>query len=94
MVERVDIILTAENDLKIQNGDFLTGDANAHHAEILLISAPGSFKQYPLTGANLRSLINGKVDVSARRDLKVQLVSDGFSPKSITITDGILNVQL
>ena len=94
MADRIDILLDTDNDLKIYNGDFHVGAADMHHAEVLLISAPGSFKQYPLIGANIRSLISGKLDVSARRDLKVQLAADGYKARKITIVNGALEIEL
>jgi len=94
MADRVDILLDTDNDLNIYQGDFKVGAADLHHVEVLLISAPGSFKQSPLTGANIRSLISGKVDVATRRDIKVQLASDGYKAKNVTIDNGTLVIDL
>ena len=94
MAERIDILLDASNDLAFYNGDFKVGGADMHHIEVLLISAPGSFKQSPLTGANIRSLVSGKVDVAARRDIKVQLAGDGYKVKNVSIDNGTLVIDI
>lgn len=95
MADRIDIILDTDNDLKIHNGDILTGTADLHHVEVILISAPGAFKQFPLIGANIRSLISGRLDVSARRDIRLQLASDGYQPKTLTIDNsGAMVVEI
>lgn len=94
MADRIDILLDTDNDLKIYDGDFMTGAADLHHAEVVLISAPGSFKQYPLIGANIRQMISGKLDVEARMNLKLHLASDGIKAKKITIEDNALTIEL
>lgn len=94
MAERIDILLDADNDLAFYNGDFKTGGADMHHIEVLLITVPGAFKQSPLIGANVRSLLNGKVDVAARRDIKLQLAADGYKAKSVSIDNGTLVVDI
>lgn len=95
MADRIDIVLDDDNDLKILDGDLATGAADAHHVEVILVSVPGAFKEYPLIGANIRSLVNGILDVAARRDLKVQLAGDGYKAKNISIdSDGSLLIEI
>jgi hypothetical protein len=95
MADRIDILLDSDNDLRFNDGDFMSGTADLHHVEVILISAPGAFKQSPLSGANIRSLISGRLDVAARRDIKLQLASDGYKPKTLTIDNsGAMVVEI
>jgi len=91
----MDILLENDNDLRIHDGDFIVGGADLHHVEAILVSVPGSFKQSPLLGANVRGLLNGKLDVAARRDIRLQMASDDYKAKNLSIdSEGTMVVEI
>ena len=53
MANAQDILLGDDYDLLTQNGDMLTGLSDDQSMALLIISAPGHFKQYPFAGFNL-----------------------------------------
>jgi hypothetical protein len=48
-----DIILDADNDLQIVNGDFFIGESELQEVGIILQMSKGELKSDPLIGANL-----------------------------------------
>lgn len=87
-----DIKLTENYDLKIQNGDFVMGNASNQHIKLLLLSFQGEWKSSPLIGCNIKNAINGVIDRMLDRHIRIQLEADGFdleemnlSPKGIQI---------
>lgn len=81
---REDILtdIFGDNDLLIQNGDFVVGDSDVQHAQHLIEAEQGHYKQWPLIGVGARRLLSGPADGDMRRTVQLQLVSDGHnSPK-------------
>ncbi len=89
-----DILLDEDGDLKISNGDFVIGDSNTQEIEALLISKKGMFKEFPLTGADLERLVKARAgQTAAIKEIKKQLVGDGFNEDDIQIDNADLTVN-
>ena len=82
-----DLLLDEEGDLKIVNGDFFIGDAAEQSVELLLISKPGEWKEFPQVGCDIQKARNGKIDRFLERNVRVQLESDGFEIDKLNITE-------
>ena len=81
---RNDILLDpATNDLQIEAGDFKIGSSDLQHVYLILQVAPGSWKQFPLTGVGEAKFINAPLDAALRRKIQIQLEADGYRLKSI-----------
>lgn len=81
-----DILLDENGDLVIVNGDFVIGDSDTQEIEQLLISKKGEFKEFPLVGADIERLIKSRSgQTAAIKEIKKQLIADGFDESNIEI---------
>ena len=89
-------MLNADGDLDIRNGDFVVGESDDQHVELILASTKGSFLQSPQLGVGLPNFINKQNNSSddLRRAINVNLQADGYKVLSLTIgTDGMFNLD-
>lgn len=87
-------ILLEDNDLKIVGGDFAIGDSDLQNVLLILATAAGSWKQFPLTGVGEAKFINAPLDGALRREIQLQLQADGYRLSSVKILpDGNLDIQ-
>ena len=87
-------ILTDENgELLFASGDIVVGDSDESHIEDILKASPGIFKQFPLLGANINSMLNGEIDVEQRRKIRLHLESDGYSVKNVSFNNDVLDIE-
>lgn len=89
MAERFDILLDDDLDISIKNKDLVIGESKQQHADLLIQTLPGELKEYPLTGFGIVRKLN-QVNYSTKqfiRDLKVELVNDGFVDPEVSFTD-------
>ena len=80
-----DFVLNHEHDLKIENGDFVIGDATDQNVELIFKSAPGQWKEHLETGVAIDRYINGNADRFLDRLIRVQLASDGYKIDNLVI---------
>lgn len=92
-MEATDFLLDANGDELIVNDDLLIGFSDDQHIEDILRSYPGEWKQFPLCGVNIKRAVNGTVDGSIRRDVRLNLESDGYKVKNIVFTETELNID-
>ncbi len=78
-----DIILE-DNDLKIENGDFVVAESKAQHIEHIMMVQKGQLYQYPLLGVGIRSKIKGDAE-GIKREILKQLKSDNIEIDKIDI---------
>lgn len=90
---RTDFLLDEDGDLKIVDGDFVTGDSDAQNVRLILIHTKGSFKQSPLLGVGLVAELNGLIDGSVERRIMLNLQADGYKVKSIKSNGELLNID-
>jgi hypothetical protein len=74
-----DILLDADGDLAIVNGDFVLGDSELQEVETILSMMQGALKEDPIMGANLihyekstltPDAIKAKASIALQRDGK------------------------
>jgi hypothetical protein len=94
MTDRTDILLNQDNDLLIAGGDLVTGLSDEQHIRHLLEAAPGHYKQHPMTGANAVAMVGGADQGGLRRDVRLQLLADGYSVSQIIIKDNTIHITL
>lgn len=77
---RQDILLDTDHLPQIANGDFVCGDSDDQHVELLLMATPGQFKENPLVGVGLQKYINKPTTTSVqmKRNITVGLAADGY----------------
>ena len=83
------------------NGDWAVADSNEVDVELLLITAPGSWKQNPTTGFGLPAYDNADIDAPTEDEIesgiKLQLKANGFDVNKvqlITQNGVIINVEI
>jgi hypothetical protein len=87
----IDYMRDVDNDIAIVNGDFAIGLSDEQHIADILQAYPGDFKQFPLVGVNINKAINGAVDGELRKEIRLQLVADGYNVTGIDfINDQLL----
>ena len=79
--------LIFDDDLVIENGDFLVADSDTQHIAHLLLSRPGHYKNVPYAGIAINDFLNSpttpKVIANLEREIALQLEADGA--KSVTV---------
>jgi len=78
---RNDLLLDESYNLKTENGDFVAGGSDEQNVHMLVLSAPGMFKEFPSAGAGLIRFVKGLENMNARkmwREIAVQLEADGY----------------
>lgn len=95
MTDRKDIMLNAAgNDLLIENGDFVVEPSDNQHVYLILRLNRSNIKQFPLIGVGEERFLNGNIDGSLRREIQLQLESDGYKPKRLVVTPDNIDVVI
>jgi hypothetical protein len=89
---RQDILLDSDNDLKISNGDFVFGESDQQHIELILKTNPNDWKESPIVGAALVKSVAGNLTGFVKRKVTVQLEADGYALDTITENENGINV--
>jgi len=92
-MEAIDFLLDENGDELLMSGDLVLGASDEQHISDILVSYPGEWKQNPLCGVNIRRAINGSLNGTIRRDVRLQLEADGYKVKNITFTESELNID-
>jgi hypothetical protein len=94
---RTDIIFGQVNgdyDLLINNGDFVMAQSDIQHVRHIIEAEQGNYKQVPLVGVGVRKMINGTLDGSTKRVIRLQLKSDGYQASEIQVGEQGIVVKL
>jgi hypothetical protein len=86
-----DLKLDENDDLVIENGDFVIAPSDKQHIKDILQSAPGWYKEFPLVGFNPFARLNARNNKQAlNKDAKIQLQADGYnvSALDLDVVDG------
>lgn len=89
------ILLDEKGDLSFKNGKLQFGNTKDQNAQLILATNKGNWKEDPLLGANLTSLIASKSGMSRmKQSIKTALGRDGIETRSIAFKDGLINLLL
>lgn len=89
-----DILLDDNNDLQIQNGDFVIGDNDLQLAKHVLTAFKGEYKNAPTVGVGIALLKGGQLTQRFKREVQLQLESQGLTLKGILFDGEELNIEL
>ncbi len=88
---RQDILLDDDNNFSTEDGDFVTGDSDDQHVELLCQLQPGELKENPTIGIGLNKYLK-KQSTSIneiKQAIKVGIEADGYSVNDFSIdSDG------
>ncbi len=93
-----DILLDETGDLAVSaDGDLVVGFSDSQHISNIIESAPGNYKQHPLTGVEIMKYINSPVTQATKLGLKkairTQLEFDAVNEVEIEFENGQLDVR-
>jgi len=88
-----DLIVNSDNDLQIIADDIAIGRSNEQHKEHLLITEPGSIKEFPTAGVGLFGFIESEDEANMIATVRRQFASDGIDIKSISYSKGKLLIN-
>lgn len=78
-----DLLLDANADLAIERGDFVLGESDAQHIDLLLQTNLGEWRQDPLVGVGLNRFIVSTYGpgqtAELTRTVSIQLERDGYT---------------
>ena len=83
-----DILLNDSDDLSIVDGDFNVGDSDEQHAILIVNTAPGSWKQFPVVGVGIGAFIGSSGQTATiKRRINVQMEKDGYANIQVSIVE-------
>lgn len=95
MENRKDILVDDQNDLVINNGDFLCENSDIQHVDHIITAQPGEYKETPQLGFGvILYLKTHTAETKFKRDLRVQLNFDGYENPKIDLTGGFTNLKI
>ena len=78
-MEASDLKLT-DNDLAIENGDFVISLSDEQHIEDIITSFLGWWKEYPALGVGIKQYQGSSgMEQTMEREIKLQLQGDGYT---------------
>jgi hypothetical protein len=86
-------VLLFDDDLMIADGDFVVGESRNQNISYIIRCRKGAFKQSPLIGYGEQRLLNGNLDGAARREIQLQLESDGIRVNEMKVDNGGLLIR-
>jgi len=86
-MNRLDIISDDDNELLIQNGDFVIFDNTLGQAKQIILVSAGEYRQHPTLGVGINNYIGSSVNkVTLYNIIKTQLNEDSIVLDDINIT--------
>ena len=89
MANRQDILMDSEGNWMVENGDFVIGESDDQHVEILLASRKGMIRETPVIGAGITDFVNKQnIDLNGlEREITVNLQADGYKSKKLAFDE-------
>jgi len=89
-----DFLIAEDNDELIIDGDFVVGDSTIQHIDDLMLSSPGTWREFPLAGVAIGQYQSAPLSQkqTIERIIYEQLINDGFQNISV-ITQADLSVN-
>ena len=91
----IDVLLDADFEDKIQNGDFAVGDGTLDDCLIIFKLNKGGLKSNVLIGPELQNMLNNTLSPSQiQQVLLLNLKMDGKVPKTLTVVNGQIKMKM
>jgi len=75
---------TDEDEILIENGDFVVDYSDKQHLKDIIYSAPNWYKEFPQLGVNIQYYLSGAgIGAELTRNVQLQLNSDGYTVNTI-----------
>lgn len=82
-----DILLTENDDLRIENGDFVIGYADNQHQKHILIATKGEYKEFPELGVGISKMLSDDDFTNMLIEAKKNLQYDGMDIENISFNE-------
>lgn len=89
-----DIALDENNDLIIRNGDLVVADSLDQEVGLILQSNQGQWRQHPLLGPSLTSLIKSNDISKLKRRIKIHLGHDNKTAEKVDFNEGEIYLKV
>ena len=91
----IDILLDADGDLLMENGDLVIGEADNQNVELIFKANKGEIRSSPELGFGAGKYVKS-TDPKARfkRDLKVELARDNYKDLDIEIDQSLKELKV
>ena len=77
-----------DNDLAIQNEDFVIADSDQQHIEDIIAAYVGHYKEFPMVGVGISLYINSTgAQSELQRLIRLHLENDGYLVNNVIIGD-------
>ena len=73
-----DILLDANFDLRIENGDFVAGESTRQHQQLLILTDKGEWKENPTRGVGAQGWLLDDKDGDLNAVVKTEYERDGM----------------
>ena len=93
MAKPRDILLDANFDLRIENGDFVIGESTAQHQQLLLMLNKGELKQYPTATVGAILYKNDEGPSEFIQEIATKFSQDGMNVNKIAVEMGIIKID-
>jgi hypothetical protein len=81
-----DFLLDQDGDMKIAQGDFVSGNSDIRNQELILMIPKGGFKQNPTATVGLARYIENNDVAALLRDIRLCFTADGMRVEKLTIS--------
>lgn len=88
-----DILLDENDDLLIEDGDFVIGESSLQHQRLLLLCNKGEFKETPTCCVGLSRFLETGDSQALAREIDVEFTKDGMKVKQIAIDIPIVDIK-
>lgn len=80
-----DFLLDTSNDLVVNNGDFVIGDASLQHQNHILLAQKGEFKNAPEIGVGVLTELNNENPRELLSQIRRNFEYDGMKVNSLKV---------
>ncbi len=95
MEKRKDILVDSNNDLLIENGDFVIDSSDIQHVDHIITAQKGEYKETPQLGFGvINYLKSNTTKTKFKRNLRVQLNFDGYQNPKIDLKNGFKDLKI
>lgn len=89
MATAKDFLQDTDNDILIENNDFVIGNSDDDHIVDIINSNQGDWKEYVLCGVGIDNYLNSSgLQLKLKQVILQQLAADGYSSISVVFNDG------
>ena len=88
-----DILLDENHDLRIEDGDFVVGDATEQNERLLLLLNKGELKQYPIDTVGVVMYQDDESKAALMQEIERQFTADGMQVNKVALEAGIIKTE-